>query len=106
MQVSRPDIDSIVQNVRGHHYQLACRKHFEVTHRNPHDMMKDGNGNDSGAAAGSGNGGPAIALLESVGNHPNAYFEASMAHYKEDSASSSNKKPSIDAGKTENNKVR
>jgi DNA primase large subunit len=58
MKVSTGDCKDIVELVKGHNYQIACRKHFEVTH----PMCE--------------------AEIESVGNHPNAYFEASRKYFK------------------------
>jgi DNA primase large subunit len=55
LSVSSDDAGLIVDAVKSKNYQLACRKHFEVTHR----------GADSG----------------SVGNHPNAFLEASLMHH-------------------------
>jgi len=46
---------------KGQHYQLACAKHFEVSHK----------------------GAESVISLDGVGNHPNAFFAASMAYYKE-----------------------
>lgn len=43
------------------HYQLACAKHFEVSHKGAESLIS----------------------LDGVGNHPNAWFAASMAYYKE-----------------------
>ena len=55
------DRDEMLRLSKGQHYQLACAKHFEVTHK----------------------GSEQIISLDGVGNHPNAWFAASMAYYKE-----------------------
>lgn len=41
-------------------YQLACQKHFEVTHKGWEDLTS----------------------ISDVGNHPNAWFAASENYYK------------------------
>ena len=58
LRVASSDADEVVGLVKSQNYQIACRRHFEVTHR----------------------GGDAEA--ESVGNHPNAWFEASRRYFK------------------------
>jgi DNA primase large subunit len=49
--VAKTQVDEIMQLVEGHHYQLACRRHFELQHPG--------------------------APVDEVGNHPNAWFEHS-----------------------------
>lgn len=55
------DRDEMLRLARGQHYQLACAKHFEVSHKGAESLIS----------------------LDGVGNHPNAWFAASMAYYKE-----------------------
>ncbi len=49
---------AILKEKRDHHSQVACRKVFEFTH--PEVSLE---------------------LLNTVGRHPNAYFEASLKYY-------------------------
>eukprot|EP00457_Paulinella_chromatophora_P006721 gb/GEZN01006740.1/.p1 GENE.gb/GEZN01006740.1/~~gb/GEZN01006740.1/.p1 ORF type:complete len:464 (+),score=69.94 gb/GEZN01006740.1/:67-1458(+) len=63
----------IIQLVQGQHYQLACRKYFEVTHPGSH---------------------------EDVGNHPNQYFDASLKYWQEkadEQAANKNEKQTVDS---------
>jgi DNA primase large subunit len=82
LSVKESDISSILEDVKGQNFQVlhflvhstfcevanrllgilqvACRRHFEVTHKN--------------------------ANAESVGNHPNAWFDASRAFYADSTA--------------------
>ena len=53
--------DEILKLSKAQHFQLACSKHFDVTHPDASNLIN----------------------LHDVGNHPNAYFAASMAYYKE-----------------------
>jgi len=53
--------EEMLKLAKGQHYQLACAKHFEVSHK----------------------GAESVISLDGVGNHPNAFFAASMAYYKE-----------------------
>tara|TARA_B110000208_G_C11746122_1_gene421787 strand:- start:19 stop:1614 length:1596 start_codon:yes stop_codon:yes gene_type:complete len=55
LSVANDEATTIIDAVKRKDYQLACRKHFEVTHKGAH----------------SG----------SVGNHPNAFLEASLLHH-------------------------
>jgi DNA primase large subunit len=66
LRIKSTDINDIVENVNGMNYQMACRKHFEVTH-----AAKDA----KDAAANMAQ------FAESVGNHPNAFFDASRNFY-------------------------
>lgn len=61
LSVSSTDVDTIVESVRSGDFQVACLKHFQVTHP----------------------GGNAT----NVGNHPNGWFEASVRHYSEGESS-------------------
>jgi DNA primase large subunit len=54
-KVKNESIDEILQLVRDKHYQVACKKYFTVTHNNYDN--------------------------DNVGNHPNAYFDASMKYH-------------------------
>lgn len=60
-QVGVNDRDEMLRLSRGQHYQLACAKHFEVSHKGAESLIS----------------------MDGVGNHPNAFFAASMAYYKE-----------------------
>lgn len=55
--LSEAQVKQIGEKVKNHEYQIACRMHWEMMHP----------------------GGNA----ESVGNHPNAWFDASMRYYEE-----------------------
>jgi DNA primase large subunit len=59
--MSLSDKNQIMQLKKNRNYQLACVKHFEVMHPN--------------AASG------ANVPLDNVGNHPNAWFAASVAYH-------------------------
>ena len=48
-----------IEQVKGQNYQIACRRHFEVTHPGPEGEVE----------------------VEFVGNHPNAWFDASARYY-------------------------
>lgn len=54
------DRESIMQLASNQGYQLACQKHFEVTHK----------------------GWEGLISINDVGNHPNAWFAASENYYK------------------------
>eukprot|EP00501_MAST-03F_sp_TOSAG23-6_P001327 GSMAST32.ASY1.ANO1.1375.1 assembled CDS len=58
LKVSGSDINNIIDAAKNGHFQIACRKHFEVTH-------KGADAND-------------------VGNHPNAWFDASRRFIDEE----------------------
>jgi DNA primase large subunit len=62
---------AIIAQQQSHNYQLACMEHFKVVHP---------------AAASTSN-----TSVDNVGNHPNAWFHASVAYHK---ANSKEKKPS------------
>ena len=77
--MSSADITEIIDLVKSKNFQIACRKHFEATH-------PKADAND-------------------VGNHPNAWFDASRRYYDEkaeeetESGSKENKKAkNLDAG--------
>lgn len=55
------DRDSILDLTKQKNYQLACQKHFEVTHSNIRSLNVN---------------------LDGVGNHPNAWFHASLGYRK------------------------
>lgn len=55
-KVNSSTIDEITELVKGMHYQVACQKYFTATH----------NGH----------------VGDNVGNHPNAYFDESVAYYR------------------------
>lgn len=62
MSVGSSDVQEIVDSVRSGDYQIACLKHFQVTHPG--------------------------AKPSNVGNHPNEWFEASVRHLHKDDESS------------------
>ncbi|KAH8065184.1 DNA primase [Aureococcus anophagefferens] len=62
MDISRESSQAILGQAKSKNYQLACQKHFEVTHPK---------------AAG------VAARPDGVGNHPNAWFKASRIYHKE-----------------------
>jgi len=62
LRIDAPDRDAILEQKRQHNFQLACVKHFEVTHPNARSV-------------------PDIEL-DGVGNHPNAWFNASISYNK------------------------
>ena len=64
LHISSNDVDSILHLKHSKNYNLACVKHFEVTHP----------GATSGAVKGL--------QLDGVGNHPNAWFQASSSYYE------------------------
>mmetsp|Transcript_24278 Transcript_24278/g.34262 ORF Transcript_24278/g.34262 Transcript_24278/m.34262 type:complete len:493 (-) Transcript_24278:370-1848(-) len=64
-RVGKTEIDEITELVKGMHYQVACQKYFSATH----------NGH----------------VGENVGNHPNAYFDDSVAYYKNQEGDDGNK---------------
>lgn len=60
-QISRSNVDQILELARNKHYQLACTKHYEVTH--PQQKER-------------------IDVIE----HPNQYYEASKKLDEEEAA--------------------
>lgn len=74
------DRDAIMTYKKGGHFQLACQKHFEVMH--PAAASVDG------------------VKLDGVGNHPNAWFEASV-HYHNAKSGGGGGATSMDVVKTE-----
>jgi len=54
------DREDILSMVRSSNYGPACQKHFEVTHPKAE----------------------AIVNMDGIGNHPNAWFEASRNYYE------------------------
>lgn len=66
--LSVTDRNDVVSLAKSHNYQLACQKHFELTH--PASRAAD-------------------LAVAGVGNHPNAYFKASRKFYQAPSSSSS-----------------
>lgn len=60
MKIGYTEREEILKFTRGGHPQLACQRHFEVTHKGAEKLIN----------------------MEGVGNHPNAFFGASMAYYK------------------------
>jgi len=61
LKLGPSDISSIVKDKQDGHYQLACQKHFDVTHPG-HSTMNIGDG--------------------AYANHPNQFFNASIAYRK------------------------
>jgi DNA primase large subunit len=72
------DRGEILRLKRGHNYQLACLKHFEVVHPAATSMPNF--------------------TMENVGNHPNAWFSASVSYH-------SDKSPSNDVTTQEENSI-
>lgn len=60
MKIGSNERDDVLKYTRGGHPQLACQRLFELTHKGAETLIN----------------------MEGVGNHPNAYFAASMAYYK------------------------
>lgn len=69
---TQSDRSEILNLQKTHQYQLACQKHFQVMHPD---------------AANRPN-----VPLDNVGNHPNAWFRASVAYNKEPNSSSGKNK--------------
>ena len=61
LQIGVSDRDAIMTQKKTKNYQLACARHFEAVH--PNALSKEG------------------INLEGVGNHPNAWFSASMSYH-------------------------
>jgi DNA primase large subunit len=63
------EVHDMMALVKGHNYQLACQKHFDLTHPDHHKLgpSKDGNGN---------------VIFDAAANHPNSWFNASIAYHK------------------------
>lgn len=59
--VAPKDQTGIVTLQKSHQYQLACVEHFKVSHRNTNNAQTN---------------------VDNVGNHPNAWFQASVVHAK------------------------
>lgn len=64
------DRASIINLKKSGQFQLACQKHFEVTHPNASSLDIS---------------------LDNVGNHPNAWFRASVSYHESKSGSSNTK---------------
>ncbi|CAN0276721.1 unnamed protein product, partial [Hapterophycus canaliculatus] len=62
VRIGGADKDAILRQVKSKNYQLACQRHFEITHK----------GHESTGVSTDG-----------VGNHPNAWMHASMEFHKE-----------------------
>lgn len=60
--VSGPQQKAIIAQQQSHNYQLACVEHFKVTHPNAENRLN--------------------AQIDNLGNHPNAWFQASVAYDK------------------------
>lgn len=58
-----PQVDEVVALVKGSHYQIACQRFYQYSH-----------------------GG---VMADQVGNHPNAYFDASEQYYRDQQAGGS-----------------
>ena len=63
MSIGGRDLNDIVEKVKGSHYQVACQKHFDVTHPG-HEKLDGFTGGDV------------------VANHPNAWLQASISYEK------------------------
>lgn len=55
-----PQVDEVIALVKGSHYQIACQRFYQYSH-----------------------GG---VMADQVGNHPNAYFDASEQYYRDQQA--------------------
>jgi len=62
MKLGVPERHSILSHVKNKNYQVACIKHFEVTHPGSEELIPE----DAGK----------------VGNHPNGWMEASVKYHK------------------------
>lgn len=60
MSINGLNRDKILDQVKENHFQIACQRHFEITH--PNAMSKGIN-------------------QDGVGNHPNAWTRASMEYH-------------------------
>lgn len=68
------DILALAKGPTGGHFQLACQRHFDLTHPDYFAIIADAGSTD--AAAGNGAVGGAVA------NHPNAWFIASVQYHR------------------------
>eukprot|EP00581_Thalassiosira_minuscula_P001065 CAMPEP_0183749512 /NCGR_PEP_ID=MMETSP0737-20130205/68323_1 /TAXON_ID=385413 /ORGANISM="Thalassiosira miniscula, Strain CCMP1093" /LENGTH=524 /DNA_ID=CAMNT_0025985269 /DNA_START=128 /DNA_END=1702 /DNA_ORIENTATION=+ len=75
------DRDAIMAHKKDGNFQLACAKHFEVTH--PMAASADG------------------VSLDGVGNHPNSWFSASVQYHNSKSGGNGTANMSMDVVKTE-----
>ena len=64
LSIGGSDIDDIMSHKKVHNYQLACARHFEAVH--PNALGKES------------------VDMQDVGNHPNAWFNASMSYFDGD----------------------
>jgi DNA primase large subunit len=64
MKLSSPDVNDIMKLAKSSNYQLACQKHFDVTH--PDHLKMD---------LGVGEGG-------AVSNHPNMWYQTSVKYHR------------------------
>ena len=64
MKLSSPDVNEIIKLAKSSNYQLACQKHFDVTH--PDHLKMD---------LGVGEGG-------AVSNHPNMWYQTSVKYHR------------------------
>lgn len=64
LKLSGPDVHDIVKLAKSSNYQLACQKHFDVTH--PGHLEMD---------LGVGEGG-------AVSNHPNMWYQTSVKYHR------------------------
>ena len=75
------DRNEILKLKQSHQYQLACVKQFEVQHQKYSSSSSSSNGNVIVDTS----------MLDNVGNHPNAWFRASI-YYQHEFSSNSNTK--------------
>lgn len=64
MKLSSPDVNNILKLAKSSNYQLACQKHFDVTH--PDHLKMDLGAGDGGA----------------VSNHPNMWYQTSVKYHQ------------------------
>lgn len=69
MRVSPQVVDDVMRHKRSGNFQLACLRHFEHDHPE-HEAVFSSRENTMGGR-----------VMEGVGNHPNAWFQASRAYY-------------------------
>jgi DNA primase large subunit len=62
LSIGGKDLQEIISKANSNHPQLACQKHFDVTHPDHEKMQVSG--------------------VDSVANHPNAWIKASIAYEK------------------------
>jgi DNA primase large subunit len=79
LRIDTPDKDAIMGQVKSRNYQLACQRHWEATHRGYEELSVSADG---------------------VGNHPNAWIQASMQYHKAKTGGSPDSSKKQSPGKT------